>query len=91
MAITVRIPGQLRQWAEGQRQVKVESTSVGEAVRQLCASYPEVGARVLDESGEPRQFLNLYVNGEDVRFLDGTGTPLADGDELIIAPAVAGG
>ena len=91
MAITIRIPGALKEWTEGQRLVKVESGSVGEAVRELCTTYPAVGERVLDERGEPRRFVNLYVNGEDVRLLDGTKTSLSDGDEIVIAPAVAGG
>jgi sulfur-carrier protein len=91
MAVTIRIPGALKEWTEGQRLVKVDSASVGEAVRDLCTTYPAVGERVLDELGEPRRFVNLYVNGEDVRLLNGTKTPLSDGDEVVIAPAVAGG
>jgi molybdopterin synthase sulfur carrier subunit len=91
MAVTVRLPGQLRQWAEGKKLVEVQGDSVGGAVQALCTDYPAVGERVLDESGEPRRFVNLYLNGEDVRLLQGTSTPVTDGDELIIAPAVAGG
>jgi sulfur-carrier protein len=91
MPVTIRIPGALKEWTEGQRLVKVDSTSVGEAVRDLCTTYPAVGERVLDEQGEPRRFVNLYVNGEDVRLLNGTKTALSDGDEVVIAPAVAGG
>lgn len=91
MAVTIRIPGALKEWTEGQRLVKVDSASVGEAVRDLCTTYPAVGERVLDEQGEPRRFVNLYVNGEDVRLLNGTKTALSDGDEVVIAPAVAGG
>lgn len=91
MAITVRLPGQLRQWADGQKLVEVQSSSVGDAIQTLCARYPAVAERVLDEQGKTRRFVNVYVNGEDVRLLEGEATPLRDGDEVIIAPAVAGG
>jgi molybdopterin converting factor small subunit len=91
MAVTVRLPGALKQWADGKRVVEVAPSSVGEAIQSLCRQYPAVGERVLDESGKPRRFVNVYVNGEDVRLLQGEDTPLLDGDELIIAPAVAGG
>lgn len=88
---TVRLPGSLKQWASGQRQVQVAAGSVGEAIQDLCRQYPAIGERVLDETGEPRRFVNIFVNGEDIRFLQGTQTPVSDGDELILAPAVAGG
>lgn len=91
MAITVRLPGSLRQWAGGNRLVEVESASVGDALLALADVYPQVGERVLDDSGQPRHFVNIYVNGEDVRLLHGAETPLHDGDEVILAPAVAGG
>jgi molybdopterin synthase sulfur carrier subunit len=91
MAVTVRLPGVLSQWTAGKKQVEVQSASVGEAIQQLCAQYPGIGERVLDESGQPRRFVNVYVNGEDIRLLQGQDTPLNDGDEVIIAPAVAGG
>jgi sulfur-carrier protein len=91
MAVTVRLPGALRQWANGQKLVEVRPSSVGEAIQELCTQYPGVGERVLDERGQPRRFVNVYVNGEDVRLLQGHDTPLGDGDEVIIAPAVAGG
>ncbi|GAC1331777.1 MAG: MoaD/ThiS family protein [Chloroflexota bacterium] len=91
MAVTVRLPGALRQWADGQRLVEIDSTSVADAIHSLCTQYPAVGERVLDEDGKPRRFVNVYVNGEDVRLLAGQDTPLRDGDEVIIAPAVAGG
>jgi molybdopterin synthase sulfur carrier subunit len=91
MAVTVRLPGQLRQWADGQRLVEVQSTSVADALRTLGSRYPGVGERILDDDGRPRRFVNVYVNGDDVRLLQGAATPLSDGDELILAPAVAGG
>jgi molybdopterin synthase sulfur carrier subunit len=91
MAVTVRLPGTLRQWAGGQKVVEVQPGSVADAIQTLCAQFPGVGERVLDESGKPRRFVNVYVNGDDVRLLQGEDTPLADGDEVILAPAVAGG
>ena len=91
MAIAVRLPGTLRPLAEGQRFVHVDGGSVADAITTLCTRYPAIGERVLDENGAPRRFVNVYVNGEDVRLLQGHQTPLADGDEVIIAPAVAGG
>jgi sulfur-carrier protein len=92
MAVTVRLPGALKQWADGQRVVQVESSaSVGDAIQKLCKTYPAVGERVLDDQGQPRRFVNVYVNGDDIRLLQGPATPLKDGDEVILAPAVAGG
>jgi molybdopterin converting factor small subunit len=64
---------------------------VGDAIQHLCTQFPAVGQRVLDDEGRPHRFVNVYVNGEDVRLTGGTDTPLRDGDEVIIAPAVAGG
>jgi len=91
MAARIRLPGILHQFAEGQRFVSVDSDSVGAALRDLSTRYPAIGERVLDEQGHPQRFVNVYVNGEDTRLLNGIDTPLADGDELILAPAVAGG
>ena len=92
MAVVVRLPGSLKQWANGQRTVEVNSSdSVGDAIRSLCQVYPAVGERVLDDEGQPRRFVNVYVNGDDIRLLQGPATPLKDGDEVILAPAVAGG
>lgn len=91
MAITVRLPGQLRQWADGQKQIQVQSASVAGALQLLGSQYPGVGERILDDQGQPRRFVNVYVNGDDVRLLQGSETPLTDGDEIILAPAVAGG
>ena len=91
MAITIRLPGTLRQYAGGNRLVEIESRSVSDALQSLSSTYPAVGERVLDEDGRPRRFVNIYVNGEDVRLLQGADTPLQDGDEVILAPAVAGG
>jgi molybdopterin synthase sulfur carrier subunit len=73
------------------RRVSADGGSVAECIASLEASYPGLKERLCDESGEIRRFVNIYVNGEDVRFLQGLATPLKDGDEVSIVPAVAGG
>ena len=91
MAVTVRIPTQLRSLAGGASEVPVGGGTVAEILKQLDAEHPGFGERIFDESGALRRFVNLYVNGEDVRFLTGLDTNLKSGDELSIVPAVAGG
>lgn len=91
MTVTMRLPGILRPLAEGQRSLQFDSPSVGEAIGTLCTRFPGIAERVLDDDGRLRRFVNVYVNGDDIRFLEGEKTPLRDGDEIIIAPAVAGG
>lgn len=91
MAVTVRLPATLGQLADGQRKVQVDPGTVAGAVETLCTRYPSIGERVLDEGGAIRRFVNIYVNGEDMRLLQEQATPVRDGDEIIIAPAVAGG
>jgi molybdopterin synthase sulfur carrier subunit len=91
MAVTVRLPGTLRQWADGQKLVELDSASISEAIQSLCTQYPAIAERVLDDQGQLRRFVNVYVNGEDIRLLQGAATPLQDKDEVILAPAVAGG
>jgi molybdopterin synthase sulfur carrier subunit len=75
----------------GQAQVEMESATLGEMVDKLDVSYPGFKERLLDETGELRYFVNLYLNGEDVRFLQGLETSTKSGDEVSIVPAVAGG
>jgi molybdopterin synthase sulfur carrier subunit len=91
MANRVRIPAALKQWTNGERLVEVEGSSISDAIDQLCTRFPGVGERVLDEDKRLRRFVNVYVNGEDIRLLQGEQTPLGDNDEIVIAPAVAGG
>ena len=88
---TVRLPTVLRPQAAGQTTVEIAGTTVGEVVTNLVEAYPGLGASVLDDDGNVRKFVNLYVDDEDIRFLDGLGTAVADGDEVAILPAVAGG
>lgn len=91
MAVTVRIPQPLRSLTGDQATVKGEGGTLDMLVTHLEGAYPGIRARVMDESGQLRRFVNVYVNGDDVRFIDGLGTPLKDGDEVSIVPAVAGG
>lgn len=91
MSVTVRIPTPLRRMTQGQDKVELQSASLTELVDQLEADYPGFKERLLDENGDLRYFVNIYLNGEDVRFLDGLDTPTAAGDEVSIVPAVAGG
>ena len=91
MSVLVRIPTPLRRMTNGQAKVELESAKLGEMVEQLDASYPGFKARLVDETGEMRYFVNIYINGEDVRFLQGLDTDIKSGDEVSIVPAVAGG
>ena len=91
MAIKVRIPQPLRGLTANESVVTAAGTSLGDAIVDLEAKYPGVRERLMDESGQLRRFVNVYVNGDDVRFMDGLGTALKDGDEVSIVPAVAGG
>ncbi|GMV85239.1 MAG: MoaD family protein [Dehalococcoidia bacterium] len=91
MAITVRIPQPLRNLTGNQSTVTGEGATLDSLVANLEGAYPGIKERMLDEAGQIRRFVNIYVNGDDVRFMDGLGTSLKDGDEVSIVPAVAGG
>jgi len=91
MSITVRIPTPLRKLTGGADEVSVEGGTIGELIDNLEAAYPGLKARLCDDTGEIRRFVNVYLNDEDVRFLDGRNTALKDGDEVSIVPAIAGG
>ncbi|KGA94467.1 ubiquitin-like small modifier protein 1 [Leptospirillum ferriphilum] len=91
MSVLVRIPTPLRPMANGQKEVHLKGVSVREILENLVRDYPGIRERLMDEKGEVRRFINIYVNEEDIRFLGGTETPLKDGDELSIIPAIAGG
>jgi molybdopterin synthase sulfur carrier subunit len=77
--------------ANGQKEVHLKGVSVREILENLVRDYPGIRERLMDEKGEVRRFINIYVNEEDIRFLGGTETPLKDGDELSIISAIAGG
>ena len=91
MSVLVRIPTPLRRMTNGQDKVEVPSGNLGDMVDRLDSAYPGLKDRLLDEDGELRYFVNIYLNGEDVRFLDGLDTATNSGDEVSIVPAVAGG
>lgn len=92
MSVTVRIPAPLRK-VTGERDVVTADGggSLLEIISRLDQEYPGLKERICDENGELRRFVNLYINGEDVRFLSGLETPVKAGDEVSIVPAVAGG
>ena len=91
MSVVVRIPTPLRRMTGGKDKVDVESGNLSAMVDELEGSYPGMKDRLIDEEGELRYFVNIYLNGEDVRFLDGLDTAMSSGDEVSIVPAVAGG
>ncbi len=90
MAITVKIPAQLRAATGGEGEIQVEGSTVGEALDAVFEQYAGLRERIT-EDGTLRRFVNVYVSGEDIRFQDGLDTALDDGDEVTILPAVAGG
>jgi sulfur-carrier protein len=90
MGVTVKIPTQLRALTDGEGETVVEAASVGEALEALFQRYDGLRDRIT-ENGELRRFVNVYAGGEDIRFGKGLETPVADGDEVTILPAVAGG
>jgi MoaD family protein len=91
MAVTVKLPTQLRDAAGGATAASVEGATVGEALEALYTEHGELRSRLADDGGSLRRFVNVYLGGEDIRFLDGLDTPVGDGDEVTILPAVAGG
>lgn len=91
MPAKVRIPTPLRKLTNEQELVEVAAGTVATAVAELQAQFPGIKERLLDEKGEVRRFVNVYVNEEDIRFLENQATPVKDGDEISIIPAIAGG
>jgi MoaD family protein len=91
MTVKVFIPTPLQKFTNNQATIECAASNVTELIDSLENNCPGIKDRLCDESGQPRRFLNFYVNSEDIRFLDGTKTPLNDGDEVSIVPAVAGG
>jgi molybdopterin converting factor small subunit len=89
--VSVRIPTQLRPLAGGVAEVQVEGSTVGEVLKALDAAHPGFAARLFDDAGRLRRFVNVFLADEDVRFLHGLDTPVAEGQTVSIVPAVAGG
>ena len=91
MAVLVRIPTPLRSLTKGSAEVQATGGSVADVIGDLERQFPGLRERLLDEAGELRRFINVYVNQEDIRFLQGEKTALKQGDEVVIVPAIAGG
>jgi len=91
VAVTIKIPASLRKFVQNQDSVEVEATTVREALSALEQQHGGVLAKLCDDQGNVRRFINIYANSEDIRFLDNLDTPLAPGAELQIVPAIAGG
>ena len=89
--IKVRIPTPLRPMTNGKGEIEIEGASISQMIENLGTVHPGLKERLYDEKGEVRRFINIYVNEEDIRFLTGKDTPLKDGDEVSIIPAIAGG
>ena len=90
-ATTVRIPTPLRRVTGGQDKVNAEGETLAQIIDSMESQYPGIKERICDPDGSLRNFVNVFVNGEDVRFLDGVDSGVGDGDEVSIVPAVAGG
>ena len=91
MSITVKVPTQLRSLTDGAPEVTASGSTIADVVTDLEARHPGFGERLLDDSGSLRRFVNLYLDDEDVRFLQGLDTEVREGARLSIIPAVAGG
>jgi molybdopterin synthase sulfur carrier subunit len=91
MALKVRIPSPLRSLTAGRGEVDGTGANVHDLIENLEKTFPGMKSRLYDETGNLRRFVNIYVNEEDIRFLKGKDTPLKEGDEVSIVPAIAGG
>ena len=91
MSVAVRIPTILRTYTDGASEVTASGETLAEVIDDLEARHPGIRARVLDDTGALRRFVNVYVGNDDVRFLDGLGSPTPEGTQISIIPAVAGG
>ena len=88
---TVRIPTPLRKLTQGKEEVMAAGSTVGEVITDLEANYPGIKARICDDNGEVRRFVNIFANDEDIRFLKNLDTQVGESDEISIVPAIAGG
>jgi molybdopterin synthase sulfur carrier subunit len=88
---TVRIPTPLRKLTEGKEEVAAAGATIGELITDLDRQYPGLKARIFDDNGNVKRFVNIFANEEDIRFLQNLETPVKDGDEVSIVPAIAGG
>ncbi len=91
MAVKVRVPTPLMKLTDNQSEVTAEGATINEILNNLESQFTGIKERICDESGAPRRFINIYLNEEDIRFLEGEKTAVKDGDEISIIPAIAGG
>ena len=91
MAVKVRVPPPLMKLTDNQSEVTAEGATISEILNNLESQFAGIKERICDENGTPRRFINIYLNEEDIRFLDGESTAVKDGDEISIIPAIAGG
>ena len=91
MAVDVRLPTLLRAQAGGRSSVTVDGSTIGDVLRELVAEYPAMAGQLLNDDGTLHKFVNVYVNDDDVRYLSALDTPVKEGDEVSLLPAVAGG
>ena len=91
MAVEVRLPTLLRQYTDGTASVTAEGATIGDVFAAIVGQYPGLGGQLIYDSGALHKFVNVYVNDEDIRYLDSLGTTVAEGDVVSILPAVAGG
>ncbi len=91
MPVRVRVPTPLRRFTAGADEVAAEGSSLRQVLENLEQRHPGIRERLLDEKGDIRRFVNIYVNGDDVRFLDSLNSKVKDGDDISIVPAIAGG
>ena len=91
MAVKVRIPTPLMKLTDNQAEVSTEGGSISEVINNLENQFNGIKERICEENGSPRRFINIYVNEEDIRFLEAENTAVKDGDEISIIPAIAGG
>jgi sulfur-carrier protein len=91
MSARVRVPTILRTYTAGESEVAADGSTLADVLDSLDASYPGIKGRIVDEDGSLRRFVNVYVGNDDVRFLDGLDTSVADGTQISVIPAVAGG
>src|SRR3954451_25021885 len=91
MPVTITIPTSFRQFASGQSEVEVDAQTAGEALNQLTATHSELRRHLFNDQNALRNFVNVYVNDEDIRHVNGPDTPVKDGDTILIVPSIAGG
>jgi len=91
MPVSIEIPTAFRRFTEGAAKIDCSAATIAEALNQLTNKYPELSRHVRDDQGEIRQFLNVYLNEEDIRFLGGEACTLKEGDRLLLVPSIAGG